>query len=91
MNTLYFHKSFLKKVISFKEYQKQPSEVFFKESCSFAKFTVKHLCQSLFFNKVAGLSLKKNLKVYVLVKQTIRIRHNAYTSTLGKQEDPYYY
>ena len=26
---------------------------------NFAKFTVKHLCQSLFFNKVAGFSLQK--------------------------------
>ena len=25
---------------------------------NFAKFTVKHLCQSLFFNKVAGLKPK---------------------------------
>ena len=25
---------------------------------NFAKFTGKHLCQSLFFNKVAGLGLK---------------------------------
>ena len=32
---------------------------------NFPKFTVKHLCQSLFFNKVAGL----RLKIYtVLVK-----------------------
>ena len=32
---------------------------------NFAKFTVKHLCQSLFFNKIAGLRsatlLKKRL------------------------------
>ena len=33
------------------------SEVFCKKNVlrSFAKFTGKHLCQSLFFNKVAGL------------------------------------
>ena len=33
-------------------------EVFFKNSVlkDFAKFTWKHLCQDLFFNKVAGLS-----------------------------------
>ena len=33
-------------------------EVFYKEGVlrSFAKFTRKHLCQSLFFNKVAGLA-----------------------------------
>ena len=47
--------------------QKQPSEVFCKKSVlkNFAKFTEKHLCQSLFFNKVAGLRpatlLKKRL------------------------------
>ena len=29
---------------------------------NFAKFTEKHLCQSLFFNKVAGLSLPTLLK-----------------------------
>ena len=36
--------------------QKQPLDVFCKESVlkNFAKFTGKHLCQSLFFNKVAG-------------------------------------
>ena len=28
---------------------------------NFAKFTGKHLCQSLFFNKVAGLRLQKEL------------------------------
>ena len=48
-------------------YQKQPLEVSCKvKSCiNFAKFTGKHLCQSLFFNKVAGLRpailLKKRL------------------------------
>ena len=42
-------------------------EVFYKRGAlkNFAKFTVKHLCQSLFFNKVAGLRsatlLKKSL------------------------------
>ena len=37
--------------------QKQSPEVFHKKSVlrNFAKFTEKHLCQSLFFNKVAGL------------------------------------
>ena len=36
--------------------QKQPPEVFCKKSVlkNFAKFTRKHLCQRLFFNKVAG-------------------------------------
>ena len=37
--------------------QKQPPEVFYEKrrSQNFAKFTGKHLCQSLFFNKDAGL------------------------------------
>ena len=37
--------------------QKQPPEVFYKKGVlrNFAKFTGKYLCQSLFFNKVAGL------------------------------------
>ena len=35
-------------------------EVFFKQGVlgNFAKFTGKHLCQSLFSNKVAGISLQ---------------------------------
>ena len=36
--------------------QKQPPEVFLKGVLrNFAKFTGKHLCQSLIFNKVAGM------------------------------------
>ena len=39
--------------------QKQPPEVFYKKDAleNFVKFTEKHLCQSLIFNEVAGLSL----------------------------------
>ena len=38
------------------------TEVFCKKGVlrNFAKFTGKHLCQSLFFNKVAGLEISKN-------------------------------
>ena len=38
--------------------QKQPSEVFYEKGVlwNFTKFTGKHLCQGLFFNKVAGLT-----------------------------------
>ena len=41
---------------SFGYHQKQPSEVFCKKGVlgNFAKFTGKHMCQSLFFNEVAG-------------------------------------
>ena len=39
-------------------------EVFFKKGVlrNFTKFTGKHLCQSLFFNKVAGLRPEQNSK-----------------------------
>ena len=39
------------------DFQKQPPEVFCKKSVliNFAKFTGKHLCQSIFFNKVSAL------------------------------------
>ena len=37
-------------------FKKQPPDVFYKKRCSYlAKFMGKHLCQSLFFNKVASL------------------------------------
>ena len=38
-------------------FQKQPPEVFYKKGVlrNFVKLTGKHLCQSIFFNKVAGL------------------------------------
>ena len=41
--------------------QKQPLEVLSKKGVlkNFAKFTGKQMCQSLFFNKVAGLILIK--------------------------------
>ena len=37
--------------------QKHPPELFYKKDVfkNFVKFTGKHLCRSLFFNKVAGL------------------------------------
>ena len=37
--------------------QKQPQDLFYKRGAlkNFAKFAGKHLCRSLFFNKVAGL------------------------------------
>ena len=47
---------------------KQPLEVFYEKGVprNFTKFTGKHLCQSLFFNKVAGLRhLRAIASVYV--------------------------
>ena len=43
--------------------QNQPPEVFYKKNVleNFAKFSRKHLCQSLFFNKVPGLIKKETL------------------------------
>ena len=40
--------------------KKQPPEVFCKKDFlkNFTKFTGKRLCQSLFFNKIAGLRLR---------------------------------
>ena len=59
---LYFRKFFcLAKKTStqvFQYFQRQPPEVLYKKSVlrNFANLTGKHLCQSLFFNKVTGLS-----------------------------------
>ena len=50
-----------------RDFEKQPQEVFYDKRLfrNFTKFTGKHLCQSSFFNKVAGLKpatlLKKRL------------------------------
>ena len=67
--------------------QKQPPEVFYKKSVlrDFTKFTGKHLCQSLSFNKVAGLSsatfLKKRLaqvfscEFYEIFKNNVFTEH----------------
>ena len=46
-------------------FQKQPPEVLYKKGVlrNFSKFTGKHLCQSLFFNKVAGFKPASLLKI----------------------------
>ena len=43
----------------------QQPEVFYKKGVieHFVKFAGKHLCQSLFFNKVAATVLKSNLSI----------------------------
>ena len=50
--------------------QKQPLEVFYKKGVirNFAKFTGKHLCQRVLFDKVAGL------RTAPLLKRTVRHR-----------------
>ena len=51
-------------LLSVFHHQKQPTEVLCKKRCSekFRKFTGKHLCKSLFFNKVACLKPATLLK-----------------------------
>ena len=55
--------------------QKQPPEVFCKKRCSF-KFRKIQLCQSLFFNKVAGL------RPATLLKK--RLRHRCFAANFSK-------
>ena len=52
--------------------QKQSPEVFCKKGVlrNFAKFTAKHLCQSLFFNKVAGLAHVFSCEFCEIFKET---------------------
>ena len=55
--------SYFSQVVQFFETRycrKQPPKVFYKRDIlkSFAKFTGKHLCHSLFFNKIAGLKME---------------------------------
>ena len=66
--------------------QKPPLEVFYKKAVfrNFKKFTEKHLCQSLFFNKVAGLScttcnfIKKGTLAQVFSCEFYEIFKNTY-------------
>ena len=46
---------FLREISKFETIQKHPTKVFYKKHVykNFVKFTGKHLCQSLFFSKVA--------------------------------------
>ena len=62
--------------------QKQPAEVICKKSVlrNFTKFTGKHLCQSLFFNKVAGLCkstfFTENLSTTASEKSRLKFYHD---------------
>ena len=51
-------------ILSDFDFEKQAPEVYYKIDVlkNFAKFTEKHLCQSPFFNKIAGLSSASLLK-----------------------------
>ena len=61
-----------------KQLQKQPPEVLLKKGVlkTFAKFTGKHLCQTLFFNNVAGLRSATLLKN--------RLWHRCFPVSFGK-------
>ena len=58
---------------------------------NFAKFTGQHLCQSLFFNKVAGLGSEKqtltqvfSYEVYKIAKNTFFTEHLRTTASQNK-------
>ena len=55
-------------------------EVFCKKGVlrNVTKFTGKHLCQSLFFNKVAGLRLKKETLAQVFSSEFCDISKNTF-------------
>ena len=65
-------------------YKSSHPEVFFKKSVfrNFTKFTRKHLCQSLFFNKVAGLAcnfIKTETLAQVFSCEFCEISKNTYS------------
>ena len=47
---------------------------------NFAKFTGKHLCQSLFFNKVAGKAIKKETLPQVFSCEFCEISKNTFST-----------
>ena len=64
-------------------------EVFYKKGVhrNFTKFTGKHLCQSIFFNKVAGLCnfIKKETLAQVFYCEFCEISNNTFlTGTSGR-------
>ena len=66
-------------------FQKQPPEVFCKKGVlrNFTKFTGKHLCQSLFFNKVTDLRpacnfIKKETPAQVFSSEFCEISKNSF-------------
>ena len=56
-------------------FQKQPPDVYYEKGVlkNFAKFTAKHLCQSLSFNEVAGLSPATLLGAPFLQNTSVRL------------------
>ena len=65
-------------------YRSSPPEVFCKKGIlrNYSKFTLKHLCQSLFFNKVAGLAcnfIKKETLAQVFSCEFCEISKNIFS------------
>ena len=72
-------------------FQKQPPELFYKKSVlrNFTQFTGKHLCQSLSFNKVAGLRpatlLKKKLWYRCLPVNFVKLLRTSFLQNTSGQ------
>ena len=66
----------------FKHRQKQPPEVFYKNSFlkNFAKFTGKHLCPGLFFSKVAYNFIEKKTLAQVFFCEFCEILKNNFVT-----------
>ena len=64
--------------------QKQPLDVFCKKGVfkNFTKFAGKHLCQSFFFNKVAGVSLRTTASEGTLRMKLIRSEKTSYFNVM---------
>ena len=74
-----------------KKYRSSLPEMFCKKGIpkNFTKFTGKHLCRSLFFNKVAGLRLKKESPAQVFSCEFCEISKNTFfhrTSLIATSE-----
>ena len=72
------------RVLDVKNNQKQPPEVFYKKAVlkNFVLFTGKHLCWSLFFNKVAGLRRPAMLLKKKLQHRCFRVNNAKFLKTL---------
>ena len=68
--------------------EKQPSDVFCEKGAlrNFAKFTRKHLCQSLFFNKVAGLRPDVSCEFCEIPKNTFITEHLRAAASICEKE-----
>ena len=82
METKFLESSGLQTYSAMIAIKKQPPQVFYKKDGlkNFAKFTGKHLCRSLFFDKVAGLKpvtlLKRDCSTCVFLGISWSFREN---------------